>query len=201
MVSGMPRANLEAVMKKQLNTHLSLLAGVLMVCSCTTPVTTTKIHTSIALTADNTLAGGVFQQVNSYRQKHGLAPLIRHAGLDALAQQHCEYLMANRGTFDIYGKNVSHFGFEARAMIAQCRYNMTSCSENVASTGFRGKGTAAHITEMWIGSKSHEYTMRESWTHTGIGLVVDKDGAVFCTQLFGVVGPTQSRHKDHFAVR
>jgi uncharacterized protein YkwD len=78
---------------------------------------------------------------------------------------------------------------------------MVNGSENVASTGFRGKRTATHITEMWIGSNSHEFTMRESWTHTGIGLVVDKNGVVFCTQLSGVAGPTQFRNKNHFAVR
>lgn len=197
----MPRAVQEAVMKKQLNRRMSLLAGVWMVCSCTPPVTTTKIQTSLALAVDDTLAGGVFQQVNSYRQKYGSAPLIRHADLDALAQQHCEYLMANRGISDIHGKNVNHFEFEARAMIAQCRYGMVNCSENVPSIGFRGKGTAAHITEMWIGSKSHELTMRESWTHTGSGSVVDKNGAVFCTRLFGVAGLPQSKFKDHFAAR
>ncbi|MGL4398548.1 MAG: hypothetical protein ACRCXD_01655, partial [Luteolibacter sp.] len=53
--------------------------------------------------------------------------------MDRLAQQHCEYLRRNRGTFNLYGKNVSHDGAHGRHLIAIKSLSMLNSAENIAS--------------------------------------------------------------------
>ena len=151
-----------------------------------------KIPTRVVFTAQHTessLSQELFQRVNSYRSSRGAAPLTRHSGLDRLAQDHCEYLRQHRGTFSLYGKNVSHLGFETRARIASLYYHMDACSENVAFTMSRPTETqtVTALVSLWQHSENHEYAMsQKTWTDTGIGIVVDRDGAVFATQIFGI---------------
>ncbi|MEO5913521.1 MAG: CAP domain-containing protein [Luteolibacter sp.] len=153
---------------------------------------------SASLHPDSSLSGQVFQEVNSYRRSHGASDLERHTGLDRLAQEHCEYLRTHRGQFGIYGKNVSHVGFEGRTLIARERYQMQSVSENVAAANHPGKGAAATLVKLWSESKDHEYNMRSEWTHTGIGVVVDSDGMVFSTQIFATVSNFQMTTRNRF---
>jgi uncharacterized protein YkwD len=140
----------------------------------------------------------VFDAVNSYRSQRGASALQRHAGLDRLAQNHCEYLREHRGTFKLHGKNVSHFGFDGRALAARERYQMQNVSENVAAAHSPGKSPAPVIVKLWEGSKDHESNMRDSWSQTGVGVVVDKDGMVFVTQLFATVSNSQLATRERF---
>ena len=100
---------------------------------------------SATLRPESSVTGGVLQEVNSYRREHGASDLERHAGLDRLAQEHSEYLMAHRGTFSLSGKNVSHIGFEGRTLIARERFQMESVSENVAAASHLGKNPAPEL--------------------------------------------------------
>jgi uncharacterized protein YkwD len=166
--------------------------------SCATTPQTTRMPVSASLRPDTSLSGRVLAEVNSYRRSLGKSDLQRHPGLDRLAQDHCEYLRQHRGTFGIYGKNVSHFGFEGRALLARERYQMMSVSENVASTSNPGANPAPVLVKLWIGSKDHEYNMRSEWTHTGIGVVKDSDGTIFATQIFSTVSNSQMTTRDRF---
>jgi uncharacterized protein YkwD len=65
------------------------------------------------------LSDQVFQDINAYRYAKNAQTLQRPAGLDQLAKEHCEYLRKNRGTFDHYGKNVSHDRTEGRVFATQ----------------------------------------------------------------------------------
>jgi uncharacterized protein YkwD len=186
-----------------MNTYTSLkviaVACVGALASCASRPETKRIQVSASLHPDTSLSGQVLQEVNSYRRSHGASELERHAGLDRLAQEHCEFLRHNRGKFDIYGKNVSHIGFEGRALIARERYNMLSCSENVASANHPGQNAAPTLVSLWAGSKDHEYNMRSAWTHTGIGVVVDDDGTVFSTELFATINNSQMATRQRFS--
>ncbi len=133
----------------------------------------------------------LFDEVNSYRLSQGAREVQRHPGLDRLAQEHCEYLRRNRGTFSVYGKNVSHFGFEGRALAARERFQMSSVSENVAAANYPGRNAAPVIVELWKNSRDHHKNMTDDWTHSGIGVVVDSDGMVFATQLFSTKNYSQ----------
>jgi uncharacterized protein YkwD len=166
--------------------------------SCATKPETQRIPVSGTFHPDTSLTGKVLQEVNSYRRNHGASDLQRHAGLDRLAQEHCEYLRKNRGTFSLSGHNVSHIGFESRTLAAREIYHMESVGENVASASAGGSNPAPTLVNLWQNSKSHEYNMRSSWTYTGIGLVVDSDGMVFCTQLFATANHSQLATRQRF---
>ncbi len=167
--------------------------------SCAPQPVTQKISVSTSLHPDSSLSGRIFQEVNEYRNSRGKASVVRHAGLDRLAQKHCEYLLQNRGKFGLYGKNVSHFGFEGRAVVAREAFSMGSVAENVASSSVGGNGAASALTKLWIGSKDHEYNMRADWTHSGLGAVVASDGTVFSTQIFATVSNQQVMMRQRFA--
>lgn len=165
--------------------------------SCASRPETLKTPVSTALRPDSSLSAQVLNEVEKYRGNHGAGKLQRHPGLDRLAQQHSEFLRKHRGEFGIYGKNVSHFGFEGRSLYARECYHMENISENVASLN-KNSNTAASLVNLWANSKNHEYNMRSSWTHTGIGVVVDSDGTVFATQLFATVTQSQMTTRERF---
>ncbi len=139
---------------------------------------------------ESTLSQELFQRVNSYRSSRGVSSMQRNAGLDLLARQHCEYLRQHRGTFSLYGKNVSHMGIETRARLASLRYHIDTYGENVAFTMSlpTETQTVTALVRLWQNSENHQYAMvQKAWTDTGVGTVVDRDGAVFATQIFGIV--------------
>lgn len=185
-------------MKTYPYTKIIMVACLGALASCATPAKTIKVPVS-AHSSDSSLSGKVYAKVNAYRQEHGASVLQRHAGLDKLAQQHCEYLRKHRGSFSIYGTNVSHFGFEGRATYARERYSMESVSENVAASGSASKDQPASLVSLWAGSKGHNQNMLNSWTYTGVATVVDDDGTVFSTQLFSTVTNSQLTMHRRFA--
>ena len=158
------------------------LAGALASCSSpSAPVT--RMQVSSPIRSDTSLSGRLFDEVNSYRAAKGKSSLTRHAGLDKLAQQHCEYLVKTAGSYDLYGKTVSHIGFEGRALTARQAYHISSLGENVVSST---NHSPAHLVNVWARSKNHEHNMSSDWQCTGIGTAVTPDGTVISTQLFGV---------------
>lgn len=185
-------------MKKHLSLKVIAVVCVAGLASCAPPQQPTKLQVSASIRPSPSLSGQVFETVNSYRNSVGATTLQRHAGLDRLAQEHCEYLRQHRGTFTLHGKNVSHFGFEGRALAAREHYQMQNVSENVAAANYPGQRPAPVIVNLWAGSKGHEYNMRQSWTHTGVGVVTDSDGMVFATQLFATVNNSQLATRERF---
>lgn len=146
--------------------------------------------------SDSSLSGQVFQEVNSYRASKGKSALVRHAGLDRLAQQHCDYLVKTRGSYGLHSHNASHIGFEGRGTVARHKYSISSVGENVASSTTK---SANHLVKLWIGSKGHEYNMRGDWTCTGVATAVTPEGAVISTQLFGTdPGGIDLEHSNYF---
>ena len=154
--------------------------------------------------SESSLSQLLYQEVNAYRVGRGARVLPRHTGLDRLARDHSEYLRRHRGTFSLYGTNVSHMGFEGRARMASFSFNMVSTSENVAFTMSRPveMQTVKALVQLWQHSPNHEYTMSQNvWTDTGIGAVIDWDGAVFVTQIFGAVSNSQISMQTPFESR
>lgn len=192
-------------MKTHPSTRLFGLLAAAVLASCASPPDSTRLPVSAtinpasgALTparADKSTSGRLFDAVNDYRLSQGAQPVQRHSGLDRLAQEHCEYLRSHRGTFSLYGKNVSHYGFEGRAVAARQVYEMSSVSENVAAANYPGSNASAVIVELWKQSKDHHKNMVDDWTCSGIGVVVDSDGMVFATQIFA------TRNHSHMTMR
>ncbi|MCW1885734.1 CAP domain-containing protein [Luteolibacter flavescens] len=167
---------------------LTTAAAALLLASCGPKLdSTTVLMSTVPVTkSDGSLAGTIHSQVNSYRQSKGREVLQRHAGLDRMAQQHSEFMRRNRGKFS--GKNaaanISHYGFEERALNAQRTMKMSNVAENIATCSGSHSSAANTLVGAWKNSSSHDKNMRGKWSTTGIGVVVDKDGTVFATQLF-----------------
>ena len=166
--------------------------------SCANSPESTKMPVSASIRPDSSVTSRLFQEVNSYRRSQGAKDLQRHAGLDRLAQEHCEYLRKNRGTFKLSGQNVSHIGFDGRALVARQRYQMENVSENVAAANHPGSNMTSVLMSLWKGSKDHHKNMLDDWTQTGIGVVVDSDGMVFATEIFSTVSNSQMSVRERF---
>lgn len=172
------------------------IIGLGILASCSAPSETSR--TPVAYRSDSSLSGIIHHDVNNLRIAHGGRALKQHAGLDKLARDHCEFLRQNRGTFSLYGKNVSHHGAEGRAVVAMKNLEMLSFSENVAwtMTGPNHAATSQALIKLWRASPKHRDTMLEKeWTDTGIGVVIDADGSVFATQIFA------TKNLSHMAMR
>jgi len=173
---------------------LCALAGFgVLLSSCATDPSVTRVEMSSPGGSDHSTEGRILTGINQYRNSQGLSSLSRHSGLDRLARQHAEYMRSKRGTFSLHGKNISHHGFESRLLAAQHHYNMETISENVIAGTQLSGDIPGILVRGWVGSKGHRRNITEKWQVTGIGVVVDKDGAVFATQLFGTEKLRHSR--------
>ncbi len=183
-----------------------LAAGAALLASCAAPGTTetSRIPVSASMQSSGTnrsesqMATAVFNEINAYRQSTGSFKLKRHAGLDRLAQKHCEFLRQNRGSFSLKGKNVSHMGFAGRTLYAKQAYNVENISENVAATSDPGSNPAKTFLRLWKNSPDHHKNLKMEWTYSGIGVVVDDDGMAFATQIFATVGNFQMSSRERF---
>jgi uncharacterized protein YkwD len=163
------------------------MAGVatLLLASCGPQLTQPAPSVSTQVSRGNgSLAGSIHAQVNSHRGSIGKPAVRRHAGLDRIAQQHSEFMRLNRGKFQGGSSNLSHYGFEERAMAAQHYLGMSSVAENIATCSGGFNSPATTLVEAWKKSSGHAKNLKGQWDVTGIGVVVDADGTVFATQIF-----------------
>lgn len=150
----------------------------------------------MAQKSPNAKSGDVSQlhnSINNYRQSIGKAPLRRHSGLDRLAQQHCEFMAKNRGKFTLGSENISHYGFEERALAAQRAYSMQNVAENVAGGTIRGN-VSSTLVDSWVNSKKHIFNIKGDWDATGLGVYTAPDGMVYATQIFA------TENRSHMAL-
>lgn len=139
---------------------------------------------SRATSAEAGLEGAIHALVNSHRGGFGKPAVRRHAGLDRLARQHSEFMRMNRGKFLGSTSDLSHYGFEERAMSARHHLGMSDVAENIGTCSGGFSNPAATLFGAWKRSSGHARNMTGLWSTTGIGVVVDRDGTVFATQIF-----------------
>ncbi|MCH7225380.1 CAP domain-containing protein [Verrucomicrobiaceae bacterium E54] len=168
-----------------------MVGSLALLASCSSSLDTTRIPMSASSGAaessarsSSDMADRLERSLNEYRASIGKAPIPRHAGLDAMARRHCEFMARNRGKFSLGSDNISHFGFEERAMLAERRYGLGHCAENVAGGMIPGN-IPSELTKAWVGSSKHVYNLKHDWSATGIGVYVAPDGYVYATQIFG----------------
>lgn len=188
-------------MKTPLFTPAIAVACIAALTSCATTETPapTRMQVSASIRPDAPVNTRLYHEVNAYRRSHGKRELQRHAGLDRLARQHSEYLRKHRGSFSLQGKNVSHFGFDGRALYAREAYQMANISENVAASSKTAGSTTQRLIQLWENSRDHRKNMLDDWTVTGVGVAVDSDGMVFATQLFATVSMTQMSMRERLS--
>jgi uncharacterized protein YkwD len=103
--------------------------------------------------------------INSHRNANGLAALSRNSGLDAEARAWSKQMAANGG--------LSH------SNLGRFLPPWSSVGENVAVGG-----SVSSIFGGLTDSSGHNANMLGDFTHFGIGVWVDSDGAVWTTHVF-----------------
>lgn len=177
----------------------SLLRGLgagiaLLFASCASDLDTTTVPMSqLSAPGKSSQATQLHVSINQYRQSIGRAPLRRHAGLDRMAQSHCEFMARNRGKFTLGSENISHYGFEDRALRARHAYSMENVAENVAGGTIQGN-VSSTLVQSWANSKKHVFNLKGNWDATGVGVYVTPEGVVYATQLFA------TENRSHMAL-
>ena len=186
-------------MKRILLTLTVAITGGLLFSSCAGSHQTTRVPMAAAGSASTPgdLDDRLALALNDYRSSIGKAALPRHRGLDQLALDHCRFMAANRGKFQLGSENISHCGFEERTLMAQRGYGMQSVAENVAGGKISGD-IPGGLVKAWVASKGHAFNLRADWHATGIGILVADDGMVYATQIFATRNGSAMATTDRF---
>lgn len=179
-----------------LKTSLIRMVGagvVALLASCASDLDTTRVQMSQS-SADTSTTGHLHASINEYRSSIGQSALKRHAGLDRLALEHCRFMAKNRGEFSLGSKNITHYGFKNRVLMAQRAYSMESLAENVAG-GQIPNDIPGTLLKSWRDSSKHHYNLKQDWDATGLGVYVAEDGMVYATQIFA------TENRSHMAMR
>jgi uncharacterized protein YkwD len=117
--------------------------------------------------------------VNAIRSKRGLSTLKYHEGL-TLAARHYSGEMSR---FDFF----SHTGADGSTLQDRAEthgLDYQSIAENLHQS--RGYDDPVPVAiDGWMKSRGHRKNMlNDKYTHTGIGVAIDRDGRAFFTQLF-----------------
>ena len=168
-----------------------MVAALLLVSSCSSSNVAVK-QTSAnkgSTSQEDQLTEAIHEEINRYRASQGLKKLRFHRGLAKIAKPHSDYMRDHAGSFsvDAQKKLISHYGFEARKMMANRKYRVESLSENVIASYDMGQGSdlAAKMVRGWLSSPNHKHNIHAKWTQTGISVSFDDRGRAFVTQLFG----------------
>jgi uncharacterized protein YkwD len=120
------------------------------------------------------MANDVLTYVNAYRRKKGLSPLVMNAEICAEAQKHSEDMAMRRCAF-------GHDGWKGRWKKISAELNgVSEFAENVAL----GSTTAREVVDNWLKSAMHKENIEGHYKLTGIGIVADKKGVLYFTQIF-----------------
>ena len=120
------------------------------------------------------LAEDILVYINQFRVRHGLLTLHMNPILSQQAERHSADMAAHRVVF-------GHDGFAQRMAYLQKRIQtVQGGAENVA---YNYK-TAKIVAEGWIKSPGHRRNILGHYNQTGIGIVRDKLGKPYFTQLF-----------------
>lgn len=122
------------------------------------------------------LEAAVHSKINQYRASLGLPALTRNSTIDNQARIHSQNMASGRVGFGHYG-----FGQRIQAIAVTIPYR--GAAENVAyNQGYRDPVTQA--VQGWLKSPGHLANIKGNYNRTGIGVAVNKQGAVYFTQIF-----------------
>ncbi|MCX7117561.1 MAG: CAP domain-containing protein [Legionellales bacterium] len=117
----------------------------------------------------------ILQEVNTYRVKHHLKPLVLDPSLSKEATLHSQHMAQKTTSF-------GHAGFQGR--IKRLYRHHKECqggAENVAY--YRLLPTS--LVREWIASRGHRINIEGPYTLTGIGIApANKKGWAYFTQIF-----------------
>jgi len=142
--------------------------------------TTARPRTTTARFAPTGDEQRAFDLINAQRQKRGESSLVWDAELTRMAREHSAN-MAGQNFFDHTDPQGRNMTMRASA---EGVTGWSAIAENIAyNSGY--DDPAAFAVERWLISAKHrENILRESFTHSGIGVARAADGRVYFTQVF-----------------
>lgn len=133
----------------------------------------------------DTMAVEVLKRVNQYRASRGLSPLVMNEAASREARKHSQ-AMANHAV------PFGHTGFQTR--LNHLYHDIPYANAGAENVAYNYK-TPQIVVDGWIHSPGHRQNMVGSYNMTGIGIVRDKAGKLYYTQLF--VRTNQHGHPNH----
>ncbi len=130
------------------------------------------VHASYAVSKD--LAEDILVFINQFRLSHGLSKLQMNPLLIKEATQHSSDMAMHRVAF-------GHDGFAQR--IKYLQQHIKTAQGGAENVAYNYK-TAKIVAEGWISSPGHRRNILGSYNQTGIGIVKDKYGKLYFTQIF-----------------
>ena len=128
------------------------------------------------------VAGSVMAEVNRTRVAQGLAALSDDAALDRAAREHSEELAARR-TLDHSSTDPERLTMTMRIEAAGGTW--LRAAENLARMTGPSSRVPPQTVQMWLNSDGHRRNMLStSYTHTGVGIAIDRFGVWYVTQLY-----------------
>lgn len=163
-------------------------ALVLQACALALPVQPQREQTSVppapspVPSAIAAAEAAVIAEVNAIRRGEGLRALQRMSALDRAARSHAQE-MAERGVVDHQSSNPERRTPGAR--VTAEGVDWLGVAENLAAMTDSGAGVGRRSATLWIGSDGHRVNMlNPTYTHTGVGVAVDRRGVWYVTQLY-----------------
>lgn len=127
---------------------------------------------------DTALEMEAFNLVNAERAAHGLPPLSMTRALRSVARAHSQDMADN----DFF----SHTNLDGQSPFDRMRaagIEYRTAGENIGWNNYPNPAEIA--VQGWMDSPGHRANiLRESFTHTGMGVAVSDDGKYYFTQVF-----------------
>ncbi|HEX6307247.1 MAG TPA: CAP domain-containing protein [Longimicrobiales bacterium] len=167
--------------------RLTVTGAVVLCAGCTIPIGVPQqesepITVPAPAPALSETARGVVAAVNGARHARGIAQLVEDGALNRAARGHAEELAA-RGTLD-------HNSTDPRLRTMTMRIEAAGgtwvrAAENLASTSGAASDVPVRTVRLWLDSEGHRRNMLSpAYTHTGVGVAVDRRGIWYVTQLY-----------------
>jgi uncharacterized protein YkwD len=116
----------------------------------------------------------VLTLINNYRKAKGLSTFVMNDVVSEEARKHSANMASGKAAF-------GHDGFNTRAKTITSKVpGIMGVAENVAF----GQHSAQEVVTDWIKSTGHRHNIEGNYTQTGIGIVADKSGVLYYTQMF-----------------
>lgn len=136
--------------------------------SSTAPINNPNPH------IDPVVVDKYLQLVNNHRMKLGLRPVEPAPLIEEVALGHSQEMAQGQVLF-------GHWGWRGRCAELRTRLNGNLCGEIVA----RGQRDHEAVFNAWLNSPHHREVIEgETYTHTGLGYIADRNGMIYWTQLF-----------------
>ncbi len=116
----------------------------------------------------------VINEINEYRASIGLQELTANDKITEQARNHSKNMAKKIVPFSHDGNN------ERIDVLKESISGINRSSENVAY----GYDNAKAVVAGWLQSDDHKNNIEGDYTHTGVGIAVDKDDVHYFTQIF-----------------